>query len=65
MQVTHAGYKDPNNLKFDNIIILGVPAPPKSVIVTHIGSPNTTTTLANTSMIYSAATKVNGFDVVS
>uniref|UniRef100_A0A7N8WI38 alpha-glucosidase n=1 Tax=Mastacembelus armatus TaxID=205130 RepID=A0A7N8WI38_9TELE len=30
--VTHAGYKEPNNLKFENITILGVPHPPKSVL---------------------------------
>uniref|UniRef100_A0A8C2ZM25 alpha-glucosidase n=1 Tax=Cyclopterus lumpus TaxID=8103 RepID=A0A8C2ZM25_CYCLU len=34
--VTHAGYKDPNALKFENITVLGVPHPPMSVSVTHV-----------------------------
>uniref|UniRef100_M4AS73 Maltase n=1 Tax=Xiphophorus maculatus TaxID=8083 RepID=M4AS73_XIPMA len=38
LQVTKAGYKDPNNLKFDNITIMGVPSLPSSVSVTHIPS---------------------------
>ncbi|CAN9511486.1 unnamed protein product [Ophioblennius macclurei] len=38
MQVTNDGYKDPNNLKFEDITILGVPYAPKSVKVTHKGS---------------------------
>lgn len=35
MQATNAGYKDPNDLKFENITILGVTSPPKSVLVPH------------------------------
>nr|XP_019950458.1 PREDICTED: maltase-glucoamylase, intestinal-like [Paralichthys olivaceus] len=38
MKVTNAGYKDPNNLKFENITILGVPNPPLYANVTHIGT---------------------------
>uniref|UniRef100_A0A8C6LWD2 alpha-glucosidase n=1 Tax=Nothobranchius furzeri TaxID=105023 RepID=A0A8C6LWD2_NOTFU len=38
MQVTKAGYKDPNNLKFENITVLGVPHPPTSVSVTHVNT---------------------------
>uniref|UniRef100_A0A671YCP6 alpha-glucosidase n=1 Tax=Sparus aurata TaxID=8175 RepID=A0A671YCP6_SPAAU len=44
MQVTHAGYQDPNNLKFDNIVILGEPHRPTSVSVTHVQSSGDTTT---------------------
>ncbi|XP_029922224.1 maltase-glucoamylase, intestinal [Myripristis murdjan] len=35
MQVTHAGFQDPNNLRFENITVLGVPYPPMSVSVTE------------------------------
>uniref|UniRef100_A0A7N6B035 alpha-glucosidase n=1 Tax=Anabas testudineus TaxID=64144 RepID=A0A7N6B035_ANATE len=54
MQVTHAGYKDPNNIKFENITILGVPYPPSSVSVTQVGtgSPGTPTTLPNSNIQY-------------
>uniref|UniRef100_A0A4W6E7F6 alpha-glucosidase n=1 Tax=Lates calcarifer TaxID=8187 RepID=A0A4W6E7F6_LATCA len=51
--VTHAGYKDPNNLKFENIIVLGVPSPPMSVSVTHVrngAQGNSTTVLPNTNI---------------
>lgn len=33
MEVTHAGYKDPEGLKFDNIVVLGMPHPPTTVTV--------------------------------
>lgn len=61
MQVTHAGYKDPNNIKFENITILGVPYPPSSVSVTQVGtgSPGTPTTLPNSNIQYDADKKVN------
>lgn len=62
MQVNHAGYKDPNNLKFENITVLRVPHPPLSVSVTHIGTSNTgnsMTTLPNTNIEYDADKKVN------
>ncbi|CAG6005384.1 unnamed protein product, partial [Menidia menidia] len=59
MQVTHAGYKDPNNLKFENIVILGVSHPPTSVSVTHVGSGmNTTTALPNINIDYDATKQV-------
>ncbi|XP_061924131.1 sucrase-isomaltase, intestinal [Entelurus aequoreus] len=41
MQVTHAGYQDPNNLKFEDITVLGVLHPPTSVSVIH-GNSNST-----------------------
>ncbi len=33
MQATHAGYEDPNNLNFEDIIILGVPSIVTRVVV--------------------------------
>uniref|UniRef100_A0A7N6ALI3 alpha-glucosidase n=1 Tax=Anabas testudineus TaxID=64144 RepID=A0A7N6ALI3_ANATE len=61
LQLTHAGYKDPNNIKFENITILGVPYPPSSVSVTQVGtgSPGTPTTLPNSNIQYDADKKVN------
>uniref|UniRef100_A0A674BR71 Maltase n=1 Tax=Salmo trutta TaxID=8032 RepID=A0A674BR71_SALTR len=35
IQVMHSGYSDPNNLKFENITVLGVSSPPVTVNVTH------------------------------
>ncbi|XP_077467238.1 sucrase-isomaltase, intestinal [Stigmatopora argus] len=62
MQVMHAGYKDPNNLHFDNITILGVSQPPSSVSVTHVGSPgspgNSTTVLPPAGVHYDESKKV-------
>ncbi|XP_070761323.1 sucrase-isomaltase, intestinal [Enoplosus armatus] len=61
MQVTHAGYRDPNDLKFENIIVLGVPHPPMSVSVTHVSAgthENSTTTVPNTNIQYDEAKKV-------
>lgn len=57
MQVTRAGYKDPNNLKFENITILGVLYPPTGVssISRDGGSP---TTLPHT-VNYDAEKKVH------
>lgn len=59
MQVTNNGYNDPNNLKFDNIIILGVPTVPASVSVTDVDATNTTTILDNNNIDYDGAKKVN------
>lgn len=59
MQVTNNGYNDPNNLKFDNIIILGVPTVPASVSVTHVDATNTATILDNNNIDYDGAKKVN------
>lgn len=42
MQVTHAGFSDPNNLKFENITILGVPDSAISVTLFHPATENTT-----------------------
>ncbi|XP_076591162.1 sucrase-isomaltase, intestinal [Chaetodon auriga] len=42
MQVTHAGYKDPNNVTFDSITILGVPSGPFSVSFKGANADNTT-----------------------
>ncbi|KAL3992154.1 werner syndrome ATP-dependent helicase [Sarotherodon galilaeus] len=58
MQVTNNRYSDPNNLKFDNIIILGVPTVPASVSVTHVDATNTTTILDNNNIDYNGAKKV-------
>ncbi|XP_051801835.1 LOW QUALITY PROTEIN: sucrase-isomaltase, intestinal-like [Acanthochromis polyacanthus] len=51
MQVSRAGYDDPNNLKFEDITVLGIPQSPASVTVTHVpagGGENTVTTLLDT-----------------
>ncbi|MED6290880.1 hypothetical protein CHARACLAT_017914 [Characodon lateralis] len=61
LQVTTANYKDPNNLKFENITFLRVPLPPTSVSVTHIpteGGPAKTTVLPNSSFDHDAAKQV-------
>lgn len=60
MQVIHAGYKDPDNLKFDTITVLGVPYPPLSVSVTHIGATDTgESAVPNTNIRYDADKKVH------
>ncbi len=62
MHATHAGYNDPNNLKFEDIVILGVPNPAQNVAVTHVNSAtniNTTTILPNSSIQYDQARKVS------
>ncbi|XP_017279452.1 maltase-glucoamylase, intestinal [Kryptolebias marmoratus] len=58
VQATNAGYKDPNNLTFEEITVLGVPHPPTSVSVTPIGSSDVLTILPNTSISYNESTKV-------
>uniref|UniRef100_A0A8C6M128 alpha-glucosidase n=1 Tax=Nothobranchius furzeri TaxID=105023 RepID=A0A8C6M128_NOTFU len=61
MQVTKAGYKDPNNLKFENITVLGVPHPPTSVSVTHVNTGShlgATTVLPNTNIYHDGAKEV-------
>uniref|UniRef100_A0A087Y481 alpha-glucosidase n=1 Tax=Poecilia formosa TaxID=48698 RepID=A0A087Y481_POEFO len=55
LQVTHAGYKDPNNLKFEKITIMGVPNLPPSVSVTHM--PSGSVTQLPSSSFYHDATK--------
>lgn len=42
MEVTHAGFSDPNDLTFENITILGVPDPAISVTLFHPATDNTT-----------------------
>ncbi|XP_028274772.1 maltase-glucoamylase, intestinal [Parambassis ranga] len=56
MQVTNAGYRDPNNLKFEDITILGVPSDPVSVSVTLVGSG--ATVLPNSSIQYNETKQV-------
>ncbi|XP_029026154.1 sucrase-isomaltase, intestinal-like [Betta splendens] len=61
MQVTKAGYRDPHNIVFENITVLGLPHPPRSVSVTHVGagaSGDNTTSLPNTNIQYDADKKV-------
>ncbi|XP_057695527.1 sucrase-isomaltase, intestinal isoform X2 [Corythoichthys intestinalis] len=61
MQVIHAGYRDPNNLHFENITILGVPQPPLSASVTHVGSGshgNSTTMIPESGIHYDRTKKV-------
>ncbi|XP_053176409.1 sucrase-isomaltase, intestinal isoform X1 [Scomber japonicus] len=58
MQVTHNGYGDPDNLKFEDITVLGVPHTPSSVSVTHVSDGNTVTILPDTNIEYNAAKKV-------
>lgn len=58
MNLTHAGYKDPNNLTFENITILGMSLPPKSIAMSTMSRNNgiSTTVLKNTQ--YDPAKKV-------
>lgn len=58
MKVTHAGYKDPNNLTFKNITILGVSYPPKSSAVSLISVEGSPTTSLQHTMQYDAEKKV-------
>lgn len=61
MTATHTGYKDPNNLKFETITVLGMPHAPNSVSVTHFGPGETSeiVELKNTSIHHDAAKEVN------
>ena len=56
--MTHAGYKDPNNLKFENITILGVSQHPGSVNVTHVTNKEVTSTLPSDNINYNGIKKV-------
>lgn len=56
LNVTHDGYKDPSNLKFDDIVVLGVPQQPTFVVVTH---GNLNTSLSSANINYDEAKKVN------
>ncbi|XP_048120689.1 LOW QUALITY PROTEIN: sucrase-isomaltase, intestinal [Alosa alosa] len=51
IRVMHNGYTDPNDLKFEDITILGVSGPPTSVTVTQ---NSTSTTLPATSVVHDA-----------
>ncbi|XP_015233743.1 PREDICTED: sucrase-isomaltase, intestinal [Cyprinodon variegatus] len=56
LQVTNNGYKDPNNLKFEKITVLGVPARPASITMTPDGGSSTT--LPDSSFTHNAGTQV-------
>uniref|UniRef100_A0A3Q3EIB9 alpha-glucosidase n=1 Tax=Labrus bergylta TaxID=56723 RepID=A0A3Q3EIB9_9LABR len=61
MQVTHAGYRDPANIMFTNITILGVSDPPTSVSVTHVGTgshEDSTTAVPKNNTQYDVTKKV-------
>ncbi|XP_056906491.1 sucrase-isomaltase, intestinal isoform X3 [Takifugu flavidus] len=58
MQVTRAGYKDPNNLTFENITILGVSYPPNSSAVSLISGEGSPTTSLPHTMQYDAEKKI-------
>lgn len=60
MEVTHAGYKDPEGLKFDNIVVLGMPHPPITVTVIpgRFGNHGNSTILPKESIQYDTAKKV-------
>ncbi|XP_071390650.1 sucrase-isomaltase, intestinal [Centroberyx affinis] len=55
LEITKAGFTDPNNLMFENITVLGVSHPPASVTVTQ---SNITTTLAAANTSYDPDKKV-------
>ncbi len=60
MNVTHNGYTDPNNLKFENITVMGVTGAPVSVLV----SDGTTTNALNVSQVnYDSTRKVKEFSI--
>lgn len=61
MQVTHAGYKDPNNLMFDSITILGVSDVIVSVSVTHVsnGTNSGATILPRANVQHNESKQVN------
>lgn len=59
MRVTNAGYKDPNDLKFENITILGVPYPPIITTVTSTSRRDGASTTTSTfTMDYDSEKKV-------
>ncbi|KAK3570325.1 hypothetical protein QTP86_017161 [Hemibagrus guttatus] len=55
MQVRHNGYVDPNNLVFENITVLGLNKPPKSVTINDI---DTVTTLPESNIQYDSVKRV-------
>lgn len=58
MRVINAGYTDPNNLKFENITILGVPFPPTSTSVSSINRDGASTTTSTYNEYYDSEKKV-------
>ncbi|CAG07202.1 unnamed protein product, partial [Tetraodon nigroviridis] len=58
MRVTKAGYTDPNNLKFENITILGVPYPPTSIAVSSTGRDGASTNMSTYTEYYDSEKKV-------
>lgn len=59
MQSVHSGFNDPNNLKFENITILGVPYPPKSVSFAQVGATQRATVLPASNIEHDGAKEVN------
>ncbi|XP_036392320.1 maltase-glucoamylase, intestinal [Megalops cyprinoides] len=55
MQVMHNGFSDPNNLKFENVTILGLSNPPTHVLVDH---GTNITTVPSGNLRYDATKKV-------
>uniref|UniRef100_A0A671MM26 alpha-glucosidase n=1 Tax=Sinocyclocheilus anshuiensis TaxID=1608454 RepID=A0A671MM26_9TELE len=55
MHVTHNGYTDPNNLKFENITVMGVTGAPVSVLVSD---GTTTNALTESQVNYDSTRKV-------
>lgn len=58
MQLTNAGYKDPNNLKFENITIMGLPFPPTSTEVLSSNRDGGFTSISNYNEYYDSDKKV-------
>lgn len=58
MQLTNAGYTDPNNLKFENITILGLPLPPTSTEVLSSDRDGRFTSISNYNEHYDPFKKV-------
>lgn len=58
MKVTYADYKDPNNLTFENITILGVSYPPNSSAVSPISREGSPTISLPHTMQYDSEKKV-------
>ncbi len=58
MHVTHNGYTDPNNLKFENITVMGVTRAPVSVLVSDGSNTNT---LTESQVNYHSTRKVKEF----
>lgn len=55
MHVVHNGYTDPNNLKFENITVMGMSGSPAAVLVTE---GNTSTVLIESQVHYDPVKEV-------